>query len=238
MATMYDSTDASAIPVGAVVAAGYVDGTFANFAAVVARTPKARHVSITVTGRPANDVCDCESGDLTPLNAARWAAVEQRAGRRPTIYCSKNTQQAVIVALASVGAGPVDWWLADWTGVPHLLPGTVATQYAHDVAGCDVSFTDGVWPAPAGNPVDTGTHYDATVPGPNGMQLAVIGKMVGAGGLYRGRASGGAPVFAGTGNPTTWAQGFNVKALPAGTPLAVPLTAADATSTVTSTVLL
>ena len=162
MATMYDSTDALAIPDDAEVAAGYTDGHFVNFAAVVARTPNAQHVSITVTGLPASTVCDCESGDLTPLDAARWAKVEQRAGRRPTIYCSKDSQQAVLVALASVGAAPVDWWLADWTGSPHLLGGTVATQYAHDVNGCDLSVTDGVWPGVNPDPIDTGTHYDAS----------------------------------------------------------------------------
>lgn len=236
---MYDSTDVLAIPETAKVAAGYVDGAFANFAAVVARTPNAQHVAITVTGRPANTVCDCETGDLTPLDAARWARVEQRAGRRPTIYCSRNLQQAVMVALASVGAAPVDWWLADWTGVPHLIPGTVATQYANDVAGCDLSLTNGLWPAPTPDPVDTGTHYDATVPGPVGVQLAVIGKIIGPRGLYRGRqVTGAPPVYAGTGTPTAWHTGWTAADLPSGAPLAVPLADAGQTSTVVSTVYL
>jgi hypothetical protein len=92
---------------------------------------------------------------------------------------------------------------------------------------------------PIPTPVDTGKHYDALVPGPAGLEFAVIGQMTGPGGLYRGRqVSGGAPVWAGTGNPTTWAQGFDVKSLLSGTPLAVALADAPKTSTVVSTVIL
>jgi len=88
-------------------------------------------------------------------------------------------------------------------------------------------------------PVDTGRHYDATVPGPDGIQLAVIGTIIGSGGLYRGRqVAGGAPVYAGMGDPTAWAQGFDAAKLPTGTPLAIPLTDAQATSTIVSTVIL
>jgi hypothetical protein len=93
--------------------------------------------------------------------------------------------------------------------------------------------------APVPTPVDTGKHYDALVPGPGGLELAVIGQFVGPGGLYRGRqVSGGVPVYAGTGSPTTWAQGFVASAMPVGTPLAVPLADADQTSTIVSTVVL
>ena len=236
MTIMYDSVAAANIPATAVIAAGYVDGRWPDFDAIVARLPDAVHVSITVTGRPGAKVLDWERGNADP---PAWAKAEINAGRRPTIYCSKDNVSTVAAAIRPLlFVTDVDLWDADWTGTQHRNPLSVATQYAHDVDGCDLSLTNGTWPAPLPDPVDTGTHYDATVPGPGGLQLAVIGRMAGPGGLYRGRASGGAPVFAGTGNPTTWAQGFNVKALPAGTPLAVPLAAADATSTVVSTVLL
>ena len=140
--TMYDAVVAANIPTSAQVAAGYVDGDYANFDAVVARTPRAQHVSITVKGKPGAMVADVEMGDLTPAQGRAWALAELAAGRRPTLYMSRSTYEA--------GRGqwpPVDFWIADWTGSPHLVPGSVATQYAANVAGCDLSLTNGVWPS-------------------------------------------------------------------------------------------
>jgi hypothetical protein len=240
MTTMFDTVNAVDVPLDAVVVAGYVDGHWPSFDAMVKRVPGALHVSITVTGVPGARVLDWERGNADP---PQWARGEIAAGRRPTIYCSKDNVAAVAAAIRPLlFVTNVDLWDADWTGIPHRNPLSVATQYAHNVAGCDLSLTNGVWPGVPANPtdpVDTQTHYDALVPGPGGLELAVIGKFVGPGGLYRGRqVTPGVPVYAGTGNPTTWAQGFVVKSLPAGTPLAVPLANAGQTSTVISTVVL
>ena len=147
--TMYDAVVASNIPVDAEVAAGYIDGLYANYDAVVARTPKAQHVSITVKGAAGAMVADCEAGDLTPGQASNWANAEITALRAPVVYLSRSTYE-----------GPYAWpdgtrfWIADWTGTPHLVPGSVATQYANNVAGCDLSLTDGIWPGQAPPPPD------------------------------------------------------------------------------------
>ena len=78
-----------------------------------------------------------------------------------------------------------------------------------------------------------------TVPGPNGIQLVVIGSMTGPGGRYTGReVSGGKTVYAGLGNPTTWVSGFDVKTLPVSTPLAVALADAASVGSTVSTVIL
>ena len=81
------------------------------------------------------------------------------------------------------------------------------------------TFTAQAQPAPPA-PLPTNA-----VPGPNGIEVSVIGKMTNGTGLYYGRgAAGGITVYAGVGNPTTWVSGFDAKTLPEGTPLAVALT--------------
>ena len=91
---MYDSVSYLAVPADAEIVAGYVDGMYKNFAQMVARTPQAQHVSITVTGQANVMVADCETGDLTPSQAARWAQNELAGGRHPTIYCSRSLWEA------------------------------------------------------------------------------------------------------------------------------------------------
>lgn len=151
---MYDAVNPDNIPADAQVVAGYVDGRYNDFQAMVAKFPNALHVPITVFGAPDVRVCDCETGDLTPDQAAAWAKSEVNAGRRPTIYCNISTQPAVVNSLAAQGlqfGRDVDWWAAHYTGTPHLEPGSVATQYA-DPGPYDISETDGVWPGVPNSP--------------------------------------------------------------------------------------
>lgn len=147
MATMYDSINPDAIPADAELCAGYVDGRWPSYQGMVARFGRNRVVSITVTGEPGARVADVERGDLTPQQAAIWAKNELAAGRRPTIYTNLSTWDACKQALQAQGIDPsrVDWWIAR-PGPAELVPGTVATQYAFDVNGCDLSITDGSWP--------------------------------------------------------------------------------------------
>lgn len=236
---MYDSVDVAKIPATAGAVAGYVDGHYVTYGQLVAALPHAAHVSITVEGAAGARVLDWEKGNADP---PLWASREIAAGRRPSIYCNTSSRAAVAAAIAPLALGnEVDWWAADWTGQPHAVAGAVATQYANDVQGCDLSLVSSPeWLAgvvvPA-DPVDTGKHFDATVPGyglPGVPQLAVIGKMLG-GGLYRGRnVAGGKTVYAGNGY-ASWRSGFVSGALEPGTPLAVLLTDADAVSTVVVT---
>jgi Glycosyl hydrolases family 25 len=133
-------------------------------------------------------------------------------------------------------------WLADPNpGAPHrpclVLQGAPRPVSASDLKSVDpdtflgteaqwAQFTStvGVPPVPAPPAADPST-YDALVPGygiPGDPEVAIIGQMVNGSGLYRGRMAGGnVPVYAGTGNPTSWHTGFNLRTLPIGTPLAV-----------------
>lgn len=146
--TLYDSTDVAAIPADAPAVAGYMDGAYANYPELVAAHPGKPVVGITVLGGflAGTRVADVENGDLTPVTGASWARQMLMVGRRPTLYYSASLGAAVRDALVAEGINAgrdVDYWPADWTGVPHLMAGSVATQYA--------------------NPDTSGGHYDLSV---------------------------------------------------------------------------
>lgn len=132
LVTFYDAVYVPAIPPDATIIAVYVDGEWPTEAAVRARFLQAHLITITVTGSPDNMVCDCETGDLTPAQAAQWAADEKTAGRRPTIYCNESTTPDVVAALAVHGltfGRDVDHWLAAPDGIAEVPEGCVAKQY-------------------------------------------------------------------------------------------------------------
>src|SRR5262249_53180201 len=80
------------------------------------------------------NVLDVEPGDATPSGAAQW--VEDRVSRHPNsvaiVYTMRSAWQPT---KAAVGSPPgheqshVRYWIADPTGVPHMVPGADATQW-------------------------------------------------------------------------------------------------------------
>jgi hypothetical protein len=169
---MFDSETVSAIPKDAKVVAGYVDGQWPNYDEMVAAFPDALHVSITVSGRAGAMVGDCEKGDMTPSSVVAWAKREIEAGRRPTLYYSKDSAGDVAAALgdAEVAVSEVDFWVADWTRAAHLLPGTVATQWCSPGTGSggnyDISETADAWPAEDEKPGPIHEPEPAPAPSP------------------------------------------------------------------------
>lgn len=160
MATVYDSTDLSAIPETAELVLGYVDGQWPNFGAAVLRFGPAKVISVTTKGTSVARVVDCEEGNGDPAGAAAWCkdpAYRVPGYPRPTVYYPLDLADAIVAALDAVGmtAAQVDWYPAHWTGVAHLEPGSVATQYA-DPPGSggdfDLSLTNGIWPGLAPPP--------------------------------------------------------------------------------------
>ena len=183
---MLDSVNAYNIPLGTAIVAGYVDGIYAWSSAEWARFAGSLQVPITVRGLAHVRACDCETGDLTPAQAAAWAHTETLAGFRPTIYCNTSTLPAVIAALAVYGLQfmrDVDWWQAQYDGQPTLLPYSgvtpVAKQYldypGNSPGPYDVSITNGVWPAvPASASILEGIDMDvvAVAPRPTSITSA------------------------------------------------------------------
>jgi hypothetical protein len=129
--TMHDSTDVGDIPAKASMVAGYIDGRFQTVSALRKRFPKAQVVTVTVLGTPGADVCDTEPGNISISHAAKWAANEVTAGRRPTLYCMASQWDDVKAAVKTQGiAGKVSYWVAQYDGKAEVPVGAVAKQYA------------------------------------------------------------------------------------------------------------
>lgn len=159
MTTMYDSTDADNIPSNATLMAGYINGKYQSYYPMVAVHPAPAVVeSITVmahasSGWVAADILDIESGDATPSEAPGWAVAMRSLNRRPTCYCSRlGTWPDTIAAFAKAGVPQPDYWIADYTNQPHLVPGSVATQWTDNDNIYDISLTNGTWPLSTINP--------------------------------------------------------------------------------------
>lgn len=155
---MYDSTNVDAIPPGANLLLVYLDGRYVTDLAAAIRFPHARRITTTTTfaGDLNARIYDCERGDGNAQSAATWAKEKIHLAERPTIYCSRVGEVGygwpwVQQALTALGIPllAVDFGIADYTGVPHLVPGSAFTQYANppDSGGdYDISLTNGVWP--------------------------------------------------------------------------------------------
>ncbi len=83
---------------------------------------------------PAAGALDVEPGDATPSIAATWA--EQKLSASPgavariyTMISEWPAVKAAIAALPQRMQSHVRYWIADPTGVPHVVPGSSATQW-------------------------------------------------------------------------------------------------------------
>jgi hypothetical protein len=128
---IYDSVTPSQIPAGHDVAT-YADGSFA----VPTSAVSGKHVLwIDTNGSdPKAGALDVEPGDSTPAGAAAWAHKKLAAdpGSVARIYTMRSEWPAVKSAVAALPASMqshVRWWIADPTGVPHVVPGSSATQW-------------------------------------------------------------------------------------------------------------
>lgn len=151
---MYDAVTPGLIPINAQVVAGYIDGRYECYGAMVARFPRAVHISITTATSTAARVIDSETYDADPAQTANWVAAKIRLGARPTVYANLSRWPQVTAALAAlrIPLSEVDWWAAHYTGQPHIEPGSIATQFI-DTGGYDISSLTANWPNPASNPI-------------------------------------------------------------------------------------
>jgi hypothetical protein len=151
--TAYDGINTDAETIKKIIKPGdvvmyYIDGRYAWSAAEIALFPHNLHVTITVLGGNA-DVADCETGDMTPEQAATWVVKRKAAGYdRPTIYRSLAGMPDIRKATGSLVMGK-DWdaFVADYDRVPtQVYAGAAAKQYKN-TAGYDVSeIYDDAWP--------------------------------------------------------------------------------------------
>lgn len=144
--TIYDSISPGTLP------AGQPAAVYANGAYAVSPSKMAGHQSllwIDVWGtNPSADVIDVEPGDATPAGAAHW--VQQRLSAKPhavaIVYTMLSEWQQVKASVAHLPGwmqSKVRYWIADPTGVSHVVAGASATQW--------------YW----------GSHYDITTANPD-----------------------------------------------------------------------
>jgi hypothetical protein len=114
------------------MAAVYATGNYAASPAQVAGRPV---VWIDTTGTDyAAEALDVEPGNVTPAQAGAWAynRLNEYPGSVAILYTFQNEWpqvQAAVAALPSWMQSHIRWWIADPTGVPHIVPGSQATQW-------------------------------------------------------------------------------------------------------------
>ena len=131
--SIYDSVTPSEIPAGQKVAT-YADGNFAVSPGQVAGRGQVAWIDVSGSDINASAI-DVEPGNATPGVAANWALDKLRAqpGGVAWIYTMRSEWPAVQYSVATTVPSSmwshIHWWIADPTGVPHLVPGSSATQW-------------------------------------------------------------------------------------------------------------
>jgi hypothetical protein len=159
MRYMYDSTTVGSLPSNAKMVAVYANGRFfAKPADVQSQCPAAEVVWIDVNGSdPGAYVLDVENGDATAGQCYRWIKGGSHNGRKPTIYCSRDTIEAVWAAVSAAGGADYALWVATLDGTTKwngrelsTVPGVVAVQVQGAAAlgfNADLSYVyDSTWP--------------------------------------------------------------------------------------------
>ena len=166
MRVMYDGIFPSEVPGGAQLYAAYLDGNWADFAALLAAHPGAVGVPIAVSaGFNGGVVLDVEKGDATAAEAVDWVLMRRKAGADPTVYCSMSAWAGVQAAFKARGVAQPHYWVADYSlgSNPPIPAGAIAIQFA-DRGGYDVSNVADYWPGvdPAPRLTQTSTHQEET----------------------------------------------------------------------------
>jgi outer membrane lipoprotein SlyB len=144
---IYDSTEPSTVPVGQLVAT-YADGPFAVSPYEVAGHGKVLWID-TNGSDPQASALDVEPGDATPAIAGQWVQQKLTAQPKATaiIYTSLGEWQEVQAAIGTLPASMqshVKYWIANPTGIPHMIPGASATQWywgsTYDISTAEPGF--------------------------------------------------------------------------------------------------
>jgi len=130
--SLYDSVTPSSLPSGA-PAAVYANGSYASSASQVAGHKSVLWIDTNGSDPKAN-VLDVEPGDATPYGAAQWVHTKLAADPNSTaiVYTMMSDWQQVkadVHALPGSMQRHVQYWIADPTGTPHIVPGSTATQW-------------------------------------------------------------------------------------------------------------
>lgn len=147
---MYDAIEASNLPLGAGIYAGYVNGNWPSYNAIKARFPHATVVGISVSASAdEGTILDCEPGNCTPEECPAWVVMRRKAGVDPTVYCNEQNPStgwpAVRAAFRQQNVPEPHYWVANYDGNPNIPAGAVGKQYA-SVNNYDTSAVADYWP--------------------------------------------------------------------------------------------
>jgi hypothetical protein len=144
---VYDSVTPTSIPSNHQVAT-YANGSYAASASAVAGRGHVLWID-TNGSDPHADVLDVEPGDATPAGAAAWVQdkLSHDSSHVAIVYTMISDWQAVrdnVAGLPHWMQDKVRYWIADPTGVPHVLPGSNATQWywgnSYDITTANPGF--------------------------------------------------------------------------------------------------
>lgn len=176
MRTMYDSVDPAAIPAGAEMVAGYVDGLYGPGHELAGQPgwdadawdsfPNAIKVRIAVFAfTDDGQVIDCERGDATPEQCVSWARMRRKAGQIPTVYMSASQWDAVRYAFDAAHEPQPLYWVADYDGIDEVPEGAIAKQFAnHPAQNIDESVVLDYWPGVDAPPAPPAPPQPPTMP--------------------------------------------------------------------------
>jgi hypothetical protein len=144
---VYDSVTPGSLPSHS-DAAVYADGAYAASSSVAHGHHSLLWIDTNGSDPNAN-VLDVEPGDATPSGAATW--VSEHLAKQPhsvaIVYTMRSDWSAVqdaVGGLPSWMQGHVRYWIADPTGVPHVVPGSSATQWywgsSYDISTANPNF--------------------------------------------------------------------------------------------------
>jgi len=128
----YDSVEPQTIPGGAIVAT-YSTGAHPIPASAVTGRKQVMWIDTLATD-PSASALDIEPGCATPSQVPGWVSARLKAhpGQVAILYMSLSEWPQVRADVASLPAwmrSRIRWWVADPTGVPHIVPGSDATQW-------------------------------------------------------------------------------------------------------------
>jgi hypothetical protein len=130
---LYDSVTPSSIPSSSQAVAVYANGHYAASPSQVGQRGLTLWID-TNGSDPHADVLDVEPGDATPSQAAAWVQQKLNASPNSTaiVYTMRSDWGAVQQAVSQLAwwmPSHTKYWIADPTGVPHIVPGSQATQW-------------------------------------------------------------------------------------------------------------
>jgi len=152
MRTMYDALNPLNIPDDVEMAASYDDGSNEPPQNWAKRFPATTRI-VVIAREPADnrgDVLDAGDNGVTGEELLSWVRLRRANGYAyPTGYCNLSEYEGYRAIFDAAKEPQPLWWVADYSGSPHEIPGAIAVQYIDYVAlktGYDLSLVADYWP--------------------------------------------------------------------------------------------